>query len=201
MDDDLCLCDVCCSEGASEASEDSPPQPSAQNTQQREEELDEKYSQWCASFMETEEYEEALKRDLDQGDDFFQNKFRQAEKRNSGRITDNKYEGTETKLEKMQERVEEGAEYCMRCMSPGGLGSSSCGDCGNDDHNNDLREAERVEQEDEYQDIGDNDWGYSAEELESFMCQNEGLEAAMYEDEELVGSLHGAGGCMMECCM
>ncbi|KAF7939081.1 uncharacterized protein EAE97_007162 [Botrytis byssoidea] len=86
-------------------------------------------------------------------------------------------------------------------MSPGGLGSSSCVDCGNDDHNNDLREFERVEQEDEYQNIGDNDWGYSAEELESFMCQNEGGEAAMCEDEELLGSLHGAGRCMMECCM
>ncbi|TGO07973.1 hypothetical protein BTUL_0233g00060 [Botrytis tulipae] len=201
MDDGLCLCDVCCSEDESETSKDLPPQSPAQNTRQREEELDAKYSQWCASFMETEEYEEALKHILDQGDDFFQNKFRQAEKRKSGRIADNEYEAMGKKLEEMQERVEEGSEYCMRCISPGGLGSSSCGDCGNDDHNSDLREVERVEQEDEYQNIGDNDWGYSAGELESFMCENEGLEAALCEDEEILGSLHGAGGCMMECFM
>ncbi|TGO60165.1 hypothetical protein BOTNAR_0150g00170 [Botryotinia narcissicola] len=165
MDDDLCLCDVCCSEDASEASEDLQPQFSAQNTNQREEELDEKYSQWCDSFMETEEYEEALKHDLNQGDDFFQNKFRQAEKRKSERIAHDEYEGVGTKLEEMQETVEERSEYCMRCMSLGGLGSSSCGDCGNYDHNNDLKEFKRVEQEDENQDISGNDWGYSTEEL------------------------------------
>ncbi|TGO35345.1 hypothetical protein BHYA_0161g00080 [Botrytis hyacinthi] len=198
MDGGLCLCDTCCSEDASEAFEDLPPQSSAQNTKQREEKLDEKYSQRCANFMETEDYE-ALKKFLDQGDDFFRNEFRQGEKRKSGRIADDEYEVTGTKLEEMKERGGDGSEYYMKCMSKGELGSSSCSDCENADHNNDLREVESVEQENDYQDIGDDDWGYSAEELKAFICENEGLEAAMCEDEELLGSLHGVGGHMMEC--
>ncbi|TGO49095.1 hypothetical protein BCON_0221g00060 [Botryotinia convoluta] len=179
MDGGLCLCNICCTEDASETSESSPPQSPAQNTKQRKEELDEEYNQWCTSLIETEEYGERLKQTLDQGYEFSEDKFRKVEKKKFGRISDDEYEVMGTEFEEMEERVGEGFECCMKCMLTGELGSGSCGECEIDDDNNDLRGVESVEQEDEYQDIGDDDWECSAEESE----------AAMFEYEELVAAL------------
>lgn len=193
MDGGLCLCDVCCSEDASENSEDSPPQSPAQNTKQKGEDLDEEHNQRCTSLIETEEYGERLKQNLDQGYDFSKDKFRKVEKTKLSRISDDESEVMGMKLEEMEERVGKGSECCMKCMSMGGLGSGSCGDCEIYDDNSYLRGGESVEQEDEYQDIGEGEGDYE--------CSAEELEAAMREDEELFSLFHGVGGHMMECCM
>lgn len=143
----LCICDICCSEDASETSENSPLQTPSHDSEQRNEDLDEEYNQRCTSLIETEEDGEKLKQTLNRGDDFSQNEFRQVEKRKFGRISDDACEVTGTKIEEM-ERLAERCKFCMKRMSTGELSSGSCSDCEIDDDDNDLREVDSVEQED-----------------------------------------------------
>ncbi|TGO22753.1 hypothetical protein BPAE_0156g00190 [Botrytis paeoniae] len=189
MNGGLCLCNICCSEDASETSEDSPPQSPAQNTKNREEELGEEYNQWCTSLIETEEYKEGLQQTSDQGCEFFLNEFRKVEKTKFGRIADDEYVVTGTKWEEIEERVEEGCECCMEWTSTGERSNDSCSNYEIDGDSNNISRVENDGEEDKYQDIGHGNWEFSAKESEAAMC----------EYEELVGSLHGDNGHMTQC--
>ncbi|KAF7896892.1 uncharacterized protein EAF01_009295 [Botrytis porri] len=190
MDGGLCLCNICCSEDASETSEDSPPQSPAQDGRTAEEELEEKYSQRCAGITETEQYEEKAKQTLGQGREFSEDTFIKLEKREFERIVDDEYESMGTKWEEMGERFSEGRECCRKCMLTGEPGNDSCSECEIVGDSNDVNGVEIDEEEDDCRDIVDGDWECSAEELEAAMCE-----------DELFRSLYGDGQHMMQCCM
>ncbi|KAF7955998.1 hypothetical protein EAE96_004919 [Botrytis aclada] len=175
MDGDLCLCDTCCSEDASEMSESSPPQSPVHDAEQREEELGEKYNQGSTSLNKTEEHGERLKQTPGQGHEFSKDKLRKIEKR---KFADEESEVMGTILAEMGDRDGEELEFYM-------LPTSMI-----EGDENDLSVSESGEEEDEYQNAGLDDWQCSPEELEEAMCE-----------DELLRSLYGYGEHMMECCM